>query len=177
MRRMKLLAVLVAAGTLVAACGDDDDDSTATAGDGTTTTAAADETTTTAADAGGDDYRGGESGATVAVATNDELGDHLVGPDGRTLYLFDKDQGTTTACTGGCVDNWPPLIAEGTPTAGEGVDEAELSTADGVEPDHVTYHGHLLYYFAGDEAPGDTNGTSVPSWFAVSPDGEAITPA
>ena len=177
MRRMKLLAVLVAAGTLMAACGDDDDESTAAAGDGTTTTAAAaDETTTTAADAGGDDYRGGESGATVAVATSDALGEYLVGPDGRTLYLFDKDQGTTTACTGGCVDNWPPLVADGTPTAGDGVDEAELATADGIEPNHVTYHGHLLYYFAGDEAPGDTNGTSVPSWFAVSPDGEAITP-
>lgn len=42
----------------------------------------------------------------------------------------------------------------------------------------VTYNGHLLYYFAGDEAPGDTNGQNVGDvWFVVSPEGEALTAA
>ena len=158
MRSMKLLALLAAAGLVLAACGDDDDSPAATGGDATTTTAGEE---TAPAD------------ATVAVASNDELGDYLVDAEGRTLYLFEQDQGTTTACTGGCADNWPPLVAE-SPTGGDGIDAGELSTADGIEPNQVTYHGHLLYYFAGDEAPGDTNGTSIPAWFAVDPAGEAI---
>jgi predicted lipoprotein with Yx(FWY)xxD motif len=157
MRTTKLLAVLAAAGLVLAACGDDDDSSGATD----------DATTTTAND-------GAEVEATVAVATDDALGDYLVGPDGRTLYLFEEDQGTTTACTGACADNWPPLVADGAPTGGDGVAADELSTADGIEPNQVTYHGHLLYYFASDEAPGDTNGVGIPSWYPVDPAGEAI---
>ncbi len=38
----------------------------------------------------------------------------------------------------------------------------------------MTYNGHLLYYFANDAAPGDTNGVGLPNWFAVDPAGEAI---
>jgi predicted lipoprotein with Yx(FWY)xxD motif len=168
---VRLLAALVAAGLLLAACGDDDDTSTAdtadAAGDGTTRS-------DVYGGDGDDDGSGVASGdATVDVASDDDLGEYLVGPDGHTLYLFTADQGTTTACTGACADNWPPLVA-GDPTGGDGVDAGELSTADGIEPDQVTYHGHLLYYFAGDDAPGDTNGTAVPSWFAVGPGGEAI---
>jgi predicted lipoprotein with Yx(FWY)xxD motif len=111
---------------------------------------------------------------TVAVANDAALGDHLVDGDGHTLYLFDKDSGTTTACTGDCATNWPPLIADGTPSGGDGVDAALLSTADGIEPNQVTYNGHLLYFFAGDQAPGDTNGVGIPSWYALDPTGNAI---
>jgi predicted lipoprotein with Yx(FWY)xxD motif len=167
----RLLAAMVAGGLLLAACGDDDDTSTAGTAD-----AAGDGTTRSDAYGGdGDDDESGAAsgGATVDVASDDALGEFLVGPDGRTLYLFAEDQGTTTACTGACADNWPPLVADD-PRGGDGVDADELSTADGIEPHQVTYHGHLLYYFAGDDAPGDTNGTAVPSWFAVDPGGEAI---
>ena len=80
---------------------------------------------------------------------------------GMTLYLFTKDEGTTTACTGECAANWPPIVAED-PTGGDGIDAALLGTADGIEPNQVTYNGHLLYYFANDTAPGDTNGVGLP---------------
>ena len=100
--------------------------------------------------------------------------DYLVDGTGLTLYLFTKDEGTTTACTGGCAENWPPIIAEGDPTGGDGIDAALLGTADGIEPNQVTYNGHLLYYFHEDTAPGDTNGVGLPDWFAVDPAGEAI---
>ncbi len=181
MRITRLLALVMAAGLVLAACGDDD---TSTSAALTTTTAAPDTTTTTAdaASSGqGYDYvqpgDGADSAgaASIGVAADDELGDHLVDGAGRTLYLFERDQGTTTACTGGCADNWPPLVADGTPSALDGVDAAELGTSpDGIEPGQVTYHGHLLYYFAGDQAPGDTNGVGIPSWYAVDPAGEAI---
>jgi len=112
-------------------------------------------------------------GATVSVATGG-AGAHLVGPNQHTLYIFDKDQGTTTGCTGGCVSVWPPLVATGTATGGDGVDAGALSTADGSKPNQVTYHGHLLYSFSGDAAAGDMNGTSIPFWHAVAPDGSPL---
>jgi predicted lipoprotein with Yx(FWY)xxD motif len=40
-------------------------------------------------------------GATVAVS-NSKLGSILVDGKGRTLYLFEKDKGTTSSCYGAC---------------------------------------------------------------------------
>jgi predicted lipoprotein with Yx(FWY)xxD motif len=164
--RTTLLGLCLAGSLLLAACGGDDDPTTtpataAASGGGTRTTT-------------GPTTGSPEGAATVEVATIPELGEHLVDAEGRTLYVFDEDEGTTTACTGGCAAVWPPLVADGTPVAGDGVDEDQLSTATGIEANQVTYHGHLLYYFATDTAPGDIAGTAIPSWFAVSPDGEQI---
>ena len=101
----------------------------------------------------------------MTVATNDELGEILADAEGRTLYLFEQDEGMTTACTGPCADNWPPLDAAD-PTAGEGVDQSLLETAaTEIGENHVAYNGHLLYYFAGDTAPGDINGHGLPGWY------------
>jgi predicted lipoprotein with Yx(FWY)xxD motif len=165
MKHRPFLIISIAATLALAACGSDDDTGTPTTGPPATTSVAAAPATDAAA---------APSDVDVAIATNPSLGDHLVDGNGRTLYLFERDQGTTTACTGGCADNWPPIIADGTPTAGDGVDATQLGTADGIAPDQITYHGHLLYYFAGDQAPGDTNGIGIPDWYAVAPDGEAI---
>lgn len=154
MRWMRRLGFILLLAVLAAACGGSDSKDGAAAQEQTTTTAAA-------------------TPATVKVATSDEYGELLVDSAGRTLYLFEKDQGTTTACTGGCVDNWPPLVAA-KPVAGDGVNQAELSTAQGIKPDQVVYNGHLLYHFAGDKAAGDVNGAGIPSWYPVSPAGAAI---
>jgi predicted lipoprotein with Yx(FWY)xxD motif len=181
MRTRHLLAALVAASVIFAACGSDDDSSDSA----TTDAAAAPEATTgdasAAATPAASDAPAGTTGdaaaagaATVMVANDAELGDYLVDGSGMTLYLFTQDQGTTTACTGGCVENWPPIIAEGDPTGGDGIDGGLLGVADGIEPNQVTYNGHLLYYFHEDTAPGDTNGVGLPDWFAVDPAGEAI---
>lgn len=96
----------------------------------------------------------------------------LVGPNGHSLYVFDKDQGTTTACTGGCAKAWPPLDSSGKPTVAAGLDASKAAT---VSSGQVTYNGHLLYYYAGDSAPGDTNGLSIPGWHVVSPLGTAMS--
>jgi hypothetical protein len=43
----------------------------------------------------------------------------------------------------------------------------------------VTYAGHPLYLFSGDQNPGDTNGEGLvaygASWYALSPAGDQIT--
>jgi predicted lipoprotein with Yx(FWY)xxD motif len=116
--------------------------------------------------------------ATVGIA-NVGLGKILVNSQGRTLYLFQKDSGTASSCSGACAVNWPPLRASGKPTLGSGANSSLVGTtvrSDG-EP-QVTYNGHPLYLFSGDAKAGDTNGEGVNAfgglWYAVSPAGNQI---
>jgi predicted lipoprotein with Yx(FWY)xxD motif len=102
-----------------------------------------------------------QSPATVAVAHSD-LGNVLVDTHGRTLYQFGADMGTTSACSGDCAQDWPPLVASGMATVGNGAKPALLGTttrSDGTQ--QITYNGHPLYRFAGDHKAGDTNGQGV----------------
>jgi predicted lipoprotein with Yx(FWY)xxD motif len=117
--------------------------------------------------------------ATVGVADDSSLGKILVDSQGRTLYLFQKDEGTKSACYGACASNWPPLRASGKPTIGGGANASQVATtarSDG-KP-QVTYGGHPLYLFQGDQKPGDTNGQGVTAfgggWFTLSPAGTQI---
>jgi predicted lipoprotein with Yx(FWY)xxD motif len=117
--------------------------------------------------------------ATVGVASG-SLGKFLVDSKGRTLYLFKKDQGTKSACSGACATNWPPLQASGKPTVGSGAQASMVSTtkrSDGSR--QVTYNGHPLYLFQADQHAGDTTGQGVnafgAAWYVVSPAGSAIT--
>jgi predicted lipoprotein with Yx(FWY)xxD motif len=123
----------------------------------------------------------GGSSATVSVA-NTGLGNILVDSQGRTVYLFEKDSGTTSTCSGGCATAWPPLRASGKPTAGSGAKASSLGTtprSDG-KP-QVTYNGHPLYGYQGDSKAGDTNGQGINAfgalWYVLSPSGNAITAA
>ena len=118
--------------------------------------------------------------ATVGVADNGDLGKILDDTDGRTLYLFAKDSGTKSACTGECASAWPPLRASGKPTVGDGANASSLGTtprSDG-KP-QVTYNGHPLYTYSGDQAAGETNGQGLNAfggaWFALSPAGNKVS--
>jgi predicted lipoprotein with Yx(FWY)xxD motif len=116
--------------------------------------------------------------ATVGIS-NTGLGKILVNSQGRTLYLFGKDSGTTSACTGACAGNWPPLRANGKPTLGTGADASLVGTiqrSDGKQ--QVTYNGHPLYLFKGDKKPGDTNGEGLTAfggtWYVLSSSGNQV---
>jgi predicted lipoprotein with Yx(FWY)xxD motif len=118
--------------------------------------------------------------ATLGVASTG-LGDVLVNRQGHTLYLFARDAGSTSACSGACAVNWPPLRVRGTPLVGSGAELSDVGTTarpGGVS--QLTYHGHPLYTFANDKKPGDTNGEGINafggSWFAVSPAGAKVAP-
>jgi predicted lipoprotein with Yx(FWY)xxD motif len=111
-------------------------------------------------------------GATVAVKGS-TLGAILVDGKGRTLYLFEKDQGTTSSCYGACAGGWPPYTTNGAPRAGAGVSASLLGTTTRTDgKTEVTYHGHPLYYFAGDRKPGDSNGEGLKAfgaeWYVLS---------
>jgi predicted lipoprotein with Yx(FWY)xxD motif len=119
------------------------------------------------------------SSATVNVA-NTGLGKILVDSQGKTLYLWAKDSGTKSACSGACASAWPPLRASGKPTAGGGAKASLLGTtprSDG-KP-QVTYDGHPLYGFTGDSQPGDTSGQGSTGfgapWYVLAPTGNEIT--
>ena len=118
-------------------------------------------------------------GSTVEVRGT-RLGKILVNSQGRTLYLFKKDSGRKSACTGACAKAWPPLRASGKPTAGRGVSASKLGTikrSDG-KP-QVTYKGHPVYTFVKDTKAGQTNGEGLTafgaSWFVLSPAGNQVS--
>jgi predicted lipoprotein with Yx(FWY)xxD motif len=111
--------------------------------------------------------------ATVAVADNPAQGSILVDGRGRTLYLFEQDKGTQSACTGACAQIWPALTAA-QPTAGTGANGSLLGTANGQVAQQVTYGGHLLYTYSGDAAPGDVKGVGIPGWYPVNPSGAKV---
>jgi predicted lipoprotein with Yx(FWY)xxD motif len=117
--------------------------------------------------------------ATIAVASNSSLGQILVDGKGMTVYLFEKDSGTTSACYGSCAAVWPPVLTGGAPQAGTGANASLLGTTkrtDGTV--EVTYAGHPLYYFVRDKAPGDATGQGVNGfgalWWVMSPSGAAV---
>jgi predicted lipoprotein with Yx(FWY)xxD motif len=108
------------------------------------------------------------AGTTVSLRSVGNLGQILVGANGKTVYAFLADTGTTSTCNGSCAQNWPPVTTTGTPHATGGVSQALLGTskrADGAT--QVTYHGHPLYYFIADSGPGMANGEGLNAFGAL----------
>ena len=102
---------------------------------------------------------------------------------GQTLYDFVLDTPGHSACVSAtCVLLWPPLLVQGTPTVGQGLDPSLVGTIR--RPDgslQVTYGGHPLYTWISDTQPGLVTGQATNneggSWFVVSPAGKQITAA
>jgi predicted lipoprotein with Yx(FWY)xxD motif len=115
---------------------------------------------------------------TVAASGNDELGAFLVGANGMTLYHFTRDDENSSNCYDQCAENWPPLLVQANeaPVPADGV-TGKLGVAgrdDGTF--QVTYDGMPLYYWAKDEAPGDTTGQGVGDvWFVVPPSADTAS--
>jgi predicted lipoprotein with Yx(FWY)xxD motif len=81
----------------------------------------------------------------------------LVGPNGMTLYTFDKDAAGKSACNGPCAQNWPPLTAQaGAASSGEW---SVVTRDDGSK--QWAYKGKPVYYWAKDAKAGDRTGDGV----------------
>jgi predicted lipoprotein with Yx(FWY)xxD motif len=118
--------------------------------------------------------------ATVGLAGEGNLGEILVDTQGRSLYLFQRDIGTRSECTGACAAAWPPLRDAGKPLVGANLAASKVGTtarSDGKL--QVTYNGHPLYLYSGDHKPGDTNGQGLNvfggGWFALSAAGNMVS--
>jgi predicted lipoprotein with Yx(FWY)xxD motif len=119
------------------------------------------------------------SGPALKVSSIDE-GSVVVDSQGRTLYMFGKDTGGKSSCSGACATDWPPAETSGKPAAGTGVTGGKLTTtmrSDGTR--QIVYAGHPLYRFSGDSSAGDAKGQGLNVhggvWYVVSPAGAAIT--
>jgi predicted lipoprotein with Yx(FWY)xxD motif len=119
------------------------------------------------------------TGSATVSSRMTSLGRVLVDGNGMTIYLFEKDKGTTSMCDASCAKFWPPVTTTGAPKAGSGVTAAMLGTtkrADGTT--EVTYNGHPLYLYTGDKKPGDVTGQGLNAfgalWYVVSPAGNEV---
>jgi predicted lipoprotein with Yx(FWY)xxD motif len=160
---MGMLAAIAA--LVIAGCGGGSSGSAASTGAGAENASA-----TTSSE-------GGSGAGTIDGAEVQGLGSVLVDAEGMTVYLFTPDEGgTASTCYGSCEAAWPPVLSEGRPTAGEGASSSALGTTkrkDGST--QVTYEGHPLYTFSGDEAPGEANGQELDgTWFALDEAGTAV---
>jgi predicted lipoprotein with Yx(FWY)xxD motif len=120
-------------------------------------------------------------GPRVGVTRTPQYGAFLTDGNGRALYLLEEDSRDGSACAGMCAAIWPPFLAgQGRPTAADSAVRASLlGTADrpgGAK--QVTYGGQPLYYYLGDEGPGQTRGQHVEDswgeWRLVSPAGRGV---
>jgi predicted lipoprotein with Yx(FWY)xxD motif len=127
----------------------------------------------------GSSTAGGGSPTTIGVSDASGLGKILVDSKGRTVYLFEKDTGPKSTCSGACAVDWPPVTTSGKPAAGDGLTRSMIGTtkrSDGTT--QVTYNGHPLYNFEGDQKPGDTAGQNLDEfgaeWYVLSPAGNKV---
>jgi predicted lipoprotein with Yx(FWY)xxD motif len=114
------------------------------------------------------------------AATVNKLCVFLVGPDGKTLYVFAKDTPDQSNCTDQCATMWPPVtVPAGTKVtlpAQANFPVGTISRADGTT--QVTYNHAPLYTYSGDTNPGDTNGNGLNGlWFVASIVGSIPTQA
>jgi predicted lipoprotein with Yx(FWY)xxD motif len=127
-----------------------------------------------------------EDKTTHVVASKTFLVDGL----GRTLYYFAKDNSNPTTqptnCTGGCAAIWPafylgtPVTPSSLKTSDFATITREASTTTGPygtttsSREQLTYKGHPLYYYAGDNAArGHAEGhdfdDSGDKWYVAAP--------
>ncbi|HVV38948.1 MAG TPA: hypothetical protein VHD31_01350 [Candidatus Paceibacterota bacterium] len=119
----------------------------------------------------GSDYQPGN--LLLGTDATTSLGTYLIASNGMTLYSFTKDGNASSTCYGQCAVTWPPYTVGDASylsniQAGVEGDVGSIVRADGST--QVTYNGHPLYFYAQDEASGDTKGQNVNSaWFVVKP--------
>jgi predicted lipoprotein with Yx(FWY)xxD motif len=174
---MKPIALVLLVGllTIATACGDDDN-TPATGGSAETVMENDDAAMKKDnAPAKEDAAIGSGEGRTIALGDS-EFGSMLFDSSKQAIYVFENDPNGETVCYDECAEAWPPVLTNGTPKAGKGVDASLLGTVkrrDGKL--QVTYAGKPLYFYA-HEGPGEVKCHNVDLnggfWWVVGPDGE-----
>jgi predicted lipoprotein with Yx(FWY)xxD motif len=114
----------------------------------------------------------------LLMTADSSLGEIVVDAEGNTVYMFDSDTqgGDASTCEGQCATNWPAVTSDSDAPEVDASVTGEIGTITGVDGStQLTLNGWPLYYFAGDSAPGDTNGQGVNGvWWVLTPAGEKI---
>ena len=121
------------------------------------------------------------AGAAALTLRHTSLGTILTDGQGFTLYAFEADMGTKSACSGACAAAWPPVTTSAAHfTVAGGAAKSlvgETTRADGQR--QLTYAGHPLYTFTGDGSPGSTNGQGAQAvgapWDVLTATGTEVT--
>jgi len=117
------------------------------------------------------------SGPFVQIAESPEYGPILVDADCRALYVFANDAAGESTCVDDCAAAWPPLFVsdDTVPPIADELDRSLFTVTAHPDGSMLKIGDWPLYYFAGDAAPGDTNGQGVGGvWSLVTPDGTPI---
>ena len=99
-----------------------------------------------------------------ACATSPDGTEVLQSDTGMTLYTYDRDVAGSniSACTGSCAAAWPPVPSE----HASGEYYGSISRTDGTQ--QLTYKNKPVYYYSGDQKPGDRYGDNVDGvWHAI----------
>ncbi len=92
----------------------------------------------------------------------------LTGPNGLTLYTFDKDVAGSgkSVCNGPCAGNWPPLMADA--SSSPSGDYSIIVRDDGLK--QWAFKGKPLYFWVKDMKPGDKTGEGFNGvWHSAKP--------
>ncbi|MGS0684269.1 SCO0930 family lipoprotein [Nakamurella sp. GG22] len=111
------------------------------------------------------------------LAEAGSLGQVLVGANGHTLYAFTKDVDGVSTCFDACAAAWPAVtVPAGDVPTPDGIDPALVTTVDRPDGTRQLKVGKWpMYFYAGDGAPGETNGQGVGGvWFAEDAAGKLI---
>jgi predicted lipoprotein with Yx(FWY)xxD motif len=119
--------------------------------------------------------------AGVVAVKHTALGNILVGAGGRSLYLFLADRPNVSTLSRAGLKVWPAFLTTGAPKTAGAASAAKISTITTDARRQITYGGHPLYYFVGDQQAGSTTGQGLlefgARWYVVSPNGNAIKSA
>ena len=120
------------------------------------------------------------AGAVELKTASTGAGQIVVDAKGMSVYFFTKDvkDSGTSACTGGCITAWPPVLTDSDSPAVEGVTGTVGTIATPEGKKQVTINGLPVYYYVKDKAAGDITGQGVNDvWYLVNPAGDMIKTA
>ncbi len=81
----------------------------------------------------------------------------LTNSKGFTVYSFAPDTSTKSNCNGACATSWPPV--KPSTTSAVKAPYSTIKRSNGAT--QLAFHGHPLYTFVGDTAPGQAKGNGV----------------
>jgi predicted lipoprotein with Yx(FWY)xxD motif len=164
--KLRLLPVAALAAAALAACGS----SSSSAKDDPVVSAARPAATAAAA---------ARTGGPKLRIIDSDYGRILSSGRGRALYLFTADHGKGSDCTGDCATAWPPYLVKRKPAAGPGAKPGLIGTtrrSDGKL--QATYRGHPVYFYEGDDEPGEVLCQAVNEfggyWYVLRGNGRAV---
>ena len=109
-------------------------------------------------------------GYAINLSNKAGIGDYLVDSRGMTIYYFLRDNYFKSNATAAIVKIWPVFYTASivVPASLKATDFGFMTRDDGMM--QTTFKGWPLYYYAQDQAAGDTIGQGLNSlWFVVTP--------